>query len=131
MSLEEKRKRRAKRKEKEARARKERSRRPRFIACHYLMDQVAPDAGILQDAFACAGDRSRWAQLPYRRLEGSRCCECWVNVGKAVALWGGRMVCGWSFRIDPMEGFTNYMADIEARPHAVWGDEDGRDECWR
>ena len=43
-----------------------------------------------------------------------------------MALWGGRMVCGWSFRIDPLEGFTNCMADIEARPHAVWADEDGQ-----
>ena len=106
----------AKRKEKEARARKEQSRRPRFIACHYVMDQIAPDAGVLRDAFECARDRSRWVQLPYRRPNDGKPCQCWLNVEKAVALWGGRMVCGWSFRMDPLDGFTNCMADIEARP---------------
>jgi hypothetical protein len=35
------------------------------------------------------------------------------------------MVCGWSLRLDPTEDRTNCMADIEARPHAVWADDDG------
>jgi hypothetical protein len=126
MSLEEKRRRRAKRKAKQARAKMERGRLPRFIACHYLKNLIPPDAGVLQDAFEYAKDRTRWMQLPYRPLGGTVPCQCWVNVEKAVALWGGRMVCGWSFRIDPLEGFTNCMADIEARPHAVWGDEGGQ-----
>ena len=45
----------AKRKEKEARARKEQSRRPRFIACHYVMDQDRTKTpGCFRDAFECA-----------------------------------------------------------------------------
>lgn len=126
MSIEEKRRRREKRKKKQARARQERGRIPRFIACHYLKNLIPPDAEILRDAFDCAKDRSRWMELSYIPLEGSEPCQCWVNVEKAIALAGGKMVCGWSFHIDPMEGFTNCMAEIEARPHAVWSDANGQ-----
>lgn len=126
MRPEEKGKRRAKRKAKQVKAREGRTQLPRFIACHYLKDNIHPDHGILLDAFECARDRSHWMELPYRLLTDVKPCHCWVNVEVVVARWGGRMVCGWSFRIDPLEGFTNCMADIEARPHAVWSDDDGK-----
>jgi hypothetical protein len=134
MSLEEKRKRREKRKAKQAKAKKVRGGMPRYIACHYRTDLIPPDTEVLRDAFACARDRSRWVKLPYRPLDGSEPSQCWMNVDKAVAGWGGKMVCGWSLRIDPLEGFANCMADIEARPHAVWNDGNGRlwevsDDC--
>ena len=122
MSIEQKRQRREKRKQRKAKRRP--CRPPSFVACHYVEDQIHPDADILRNAFDCARDRSAWMRLPYRPID-SEPYQCWHNVEKAVLGWGGKMVCGWWFRIDPMPGITNCMADFEARPHAVWCDDTG------
>jgi hypothetical protein len=119
---EKKRQRRAKRKAKQTRS--ERNLLPRFIACHFLEGKPHPTADHLLDAFECAQNRRNWLELPYRETDGKP-CQCWLNVEKAVSLWGGKMVCGWSFRIDPLDGFKNCLAAIEAIPHAVWSDEEG------
>ena len=111
--------------EKRIRCAKRKAKLPCFIACYGFIDLVHPDAGVLRDAYEVSKDRTLWMQLPCRFID-SEPLQCWENVEKAIAYWGGRMVSGWSFRIDPLEGFVNCMADIEARPHAVWCDNEGR-----
>lgn len=98
---------------------------PNFVACHFLADLVPPTAEVLLDAFLCAKDRSLWRTPPYRKLPKSRPSQCWRNVERAIALWGGTSQLGWSYHLDPIEGQKNCMADIEAIPHAVWRSPSG------
>lgn len=94
---------------------------PNYVACHYRMDLVVPTGDDLFDAFRAAHQRADWLKLPFKRLpQGSKKGQCWTNVEKAIAKWGGKMQIGWHFRVDPMPGINNCMADIEAIPHAVW-----------
>jgi hypothetical protein len=100
-------------------------RKPKYVGCHYRLDLVPPTSEVLLDAYHAAKDESQWLFLPYYPLPmGSVDHQCWKNVEKAVELWGGEMQPGWYFHRDPMVA-KNYMADIEAIPHAVWRSPEG------
>lgn len=102
------------------------TRKPKYAACHYRLDLMAPTEEVLLDAYRAAKDKTRWLTLPYRSLPmGSEFGQCWKNVAKAIQLWGGEAQVGWYFHDDPLPGQRNCLSDIEAIAHAVWRSPDG------